>query len=390
MKLSRFIQTTVTILVLALIGITLLGYVENGKKASSREENLLPQKKGDNKFKVGYIENIPFVNYPSTFYYILKSLEEMNWLEDIGEIPFEYGQTDTKSMWNYLSSQNKSEYLEFLPDFHYSLPSMDDDQIERLMARLKTEEIDMVIVLGTVAAKMVANVETDIHFMVFSVSDAVVAGISETYELSGQDNFWVHTDPERFERQLTIFYDLFNYKKIGIVMEDSWNVRAYTPIKELEKLSKAFGFEIRIQYVDEPKHAGDFERYRQELKNAYQELSKEVDSLYITVANIDADWLKELLQPFYDKKIPVFSQLGGQEVSKGALMSINVSSFKEIGQFGARRMVQVLKGKKPGQLSQRFVSTPQIDINIGVADLIGYPVSFDMLLVADKIYLEIE
>ncbi|MGI6778024.1 MAG: ABC transporter substrate-binding protein [Acetivibrionales bacterium] len=354
------------------------------------DDDLSPQVINGRKYKIGYIESDEFVNYPPSFYYILKGLEDIRWLKGIDGVPYEEGQLDTKTMWDYLSTNDVSDYLEFVPDFHYSLAYIDDEQKEQLVSRLSSNEVDLVIVLGTDAGNMIADTAHSVNSMIFSVTDAVLAGISETYEYSNKENIWAHTDPARFERQLRVFYDIFNFKKLGIVMEDSDIARAFTPVNNINDLSEEYGFETVIKYVDMPKDSSDIDRYKEELARAYDEISDEIDAFYITVAEINAEWLKELLEPFYEKRVPVFSQLGGQEVAKGALMSINVTSFEEIGQFGAVRIAQVLKGEKPGNLVQEFVSTPRIDINLGVADRINYPVSFDLLLVADKIYLEIE
>lgn len=342
------------------------------------------------KFRIGYIESSEFVNYPISFYYILKGLEENGLIRSLEGIPFTEGQKVTKTMWDYLSANDVSDVLEFIPDFHYNLEYMDDAQRASVMAKLAVEDIDLVIVLGTVAGSMVAKAEHDVSAMVFSVTDAVSAGIAANYDNSGKDNIWAHTDPERFERQLRVFHDLFKYKKLGYVMENSDSAKAYTPVKEIQKLSAELGFDSVVKYVDMPKNADDYDRYKNDLSKAYRDISDEVDAFYITVAAINADWLQELLTPFYEKKIPVFSQMGGNEVAKGALMSINVSSFKEIGQFGAVRISEILNGQKPGSLNQKYVSTPQIDINLEVAEIINYPVSFDLLLVSDKIYLKIE
>ncbi|MCT4621747.1 MAG: hypothetical protein N4A62_20465 [Marinisporobacter sp.] len=359
-------------------------------KSAIDGRDLTPAKINGDKFKIGYIESAEFVNYPASFYYLLKGLEEIKWIKNIDHIPFQIGQKVTKPMWSYLANKEVSSSLEFVEDFHYTLEYMNEEDKEAMRNRIEKNEVDLLIVLGTAAGKLVSNINTDTPRMIFSVTDAVKVGISENYERSNKPNIWAHTDPERFERQLKAFYDLFKFKNIGIVMENSNRAKAFTPLEEIKKLADEFGIKLTVKYVDMPINSNDYDRYKEDLKNAYNEISNEVDAFYITVAAIDYHWLEETLDPFYKKNIPVFSQLGGKEVAYGALMSINVSSFKEIGQFGARRIVQVLKGEKPEELTQKFVSTPQIDINLEVARKIEYPVSFNLLLVADQVYLKIE
>ena len=45
--------------------------------------------------------------------------------------------------------------------------------------------------------------------------------------------------------------------------------------------------------------------------------------------------LPELLEPFYEKNIPVFSQFGSIEVENGALMSVGKKTFDELGKYVA-------------------------------------------------------
>lgn len=350
------------------------------------DKEFMPITKNGEKFKIGYVESAEYINYPPSFYYLLKGLEEIKWIKNIDDISLTKGQKVTKPMWSYLANNDVSSCLEFVEDFHYNLEFMDEASKEKMINRIEKNEVDLLIVAGTGAGKLVSNTNSNTPRMIFSASDAVSAGISQTYEFSNRTNTWAHTDPERFERQLKAFYDLFKFKHIGVVIEN----RDSAPIKEIQKLVDEFGIELTIKYVDMSKNSEDREKYKEDLKAAYEEISSQVDAFYITFGATKYQWLEEILQPFYKKNIPVISQLGGEEVAYGALMSVNVLNFKEIGQFGARKIVQVLKGKKPEALNQKFVSTPQIDINLEVADKIEYPVSFNLLLVADEVYLKIE
>ncbi|MCX6090416.1 MAG: hypothetical protein NTX88_08655 [Candidatus Atribacteria bacterium] len=194
-------------------------------------------------------------------------------------------------------------------------------------------------------------------------------------------------DPDRFRRQVEVFFDLFHFQKMGMVYEDSTVGRTYAAVTDVEAVAKERGFWVVRRLVDEPKSPDDRERYYQEVLKAHRELALEVDAMFLTVASLDVTWLPELLAPFYEKKIPVFSQLGTEEVKNGALLSVSHSDFREMGRFGAETMVRVLRGTPPEDLEQVFVDTPHIALNFDVADQIGYKIPFDILLVADEIFL---
>src|SRR5690606_38633895 len=115
------------------------------------------------------------------------------------------------------------------------------------------------------------------------------------------------------------------------------------------------------------------------------ELASQVDAMFITLGPWDVKKLPELLQPFKDKKIPVFSQLGPEEVEYGALLSLSRSNFDGLGMFGADTIAKVLNGSSPRELPQVYGDTPRIVINLEVADQIGYQIPFEILLASDDI-----
>jgi ABC-type uncharacterized transport system substrate-binding protein len=197
-------------------------------------------------------------------------------------------------------------------------------------------------------------------------------------------------DKNRFKRQLQVFDDVFKIKKLGIVYENSELVKNYTALSDIEFMAKERGFTIEREFVNEPKNENDVERYRRELKAAYTRLSQKVDAFYIAVSLIDPEWLPDLLEPFYKKKIPVFSQMGSDEVRHGALMSITLLDLPNMGRFGADTIIRSLSGVPVGKLNQVYENTPQILLNLETAKKIGYKPSFDILLVADQIYNKIE
>jgi len=65
--------------------------------------------------------------------------------------------------------------------------------------------------------------------MVFSTSNAVQVGIVNSNDYSGRDQVWAHMDPDRYRQQIEVFHDIFAFKKLGMVYEDSVSGRALAP-----------------------------------------------------------------------------------------------------------------------------------------------------------------
>ncbi|WP_432666857.1 ABC transporter substrate binding protein [Wukongibacter baidiensis] len=340
------------------------------------------------KWRIGYCESEPYVNFAGTLYGIIIGLEDLGWIEGVKDIPYESGQSNSLVMWKWLSSQDLSPYIEFVDDGYYSLGLSEDGTDQQINNRLKTRnDIDLMIVMGTNAGKAIADGEHSVPTMVFSSSNAVKSGIIKSENDSGKNHLWAHMDTERYIRQIKVFHDIFDFKKLGMVYEDSLAGRTFAAVDDVQEIASEKDFEVISYFVDEPKSQEDLEDYYGKVIDANKKLSSKVDSVYFTAAAFrEVEKVPQLLEPFYDNNIPVFSQSGSIEVENGALVSLYRSDYNGIGIFGATNISKVLNGTLPRELPQIYGDTPNIVINMEVADMIEYKVPFEILLSADKIF----
>lgn len=416
MKSKRRNGLIIFILIIFTVTFSVSNYVYAEKflisDMKSGDINLKPNTNEGKKWRIGYCESEPYFNYSATFHSIVIGLEELGWIsvnEDMSykvsnensngviwkklttkdEMP--YMEEDSHNIWEWLTSQDVGPYIEFVEDAYYSLGEHNKEEEEKIIKRLKEEkDIDLMIIMGTYAGKVLANDKHSIPTMVFSSSNAVRSGIIISDTDSGLDHIWAHMDLDRYRRQIEVFHDIFKFKKLGLVYEDSPNGRIYAALSDLDDLSEKLGFQIISYTVDEAREDSDNERYHKEVLEAYQKLAGEVDAMYLTAGTRDINKLSQLLEPFYQKGIPVFSQMGSMEVKYGALLSLYRASYMGIGRFGANNIADVLKGKKPRELVQNYGDTPSIVLNMKVANKIGYKPPFQILLSADEIFQEIE
>ena len=361
--------------------------------AAAPDVSTAPSINQGKKWRIAYIETGPYSNYAGTLYYLLKGLEARGWVKGVDKVPFTWGQLDTKSMWAYISSQSDfSAYIEFVPEGYYSLKSMPGQESTVLKRYTEKKDADLLIVMGTVAAKLMAADENLSNTVVFSTSNAVKSDIVKTAALSGRAKIWAHMDPYRYKQQLQVFADIFKFKKMGVVYEDSPNGRAFAAVDDIEAVSKEKRFEVVKKLVPGAKNYEDQERYFKDLLQAHQELAAEVDGFYYAISptpGLRPEHLYAALRPLYDKKIPVFAQLGDEDVSRGALLSIARADFAGVGQFGAEQMAKLLNGAKADALPQIYSDTPTIALNLQVSKQIGWKPTFEILLVSDKIFLTV-
>ncbi len=378
---------TCTILIMSLLLLPKPLSAVNGVNEQPTKEN----QQITRKYRIAYCETEPWLNYAGTLYGLIKGLESAGWVTNSSGLVYREGQMDTVAMWEWLSKQEISPYLEFVKDGHYTLSTMSDTEKQAMLSRLaQQKDIDLVIAMGTSAGVLLANDKHSVPVMVFSTSNAVRSGIIKSEQDSGSNHIWAHMDAKIYKRQMNVFYDLFQFKRMGMVYENSSQGRIYAAVDDAVDLSKEMGFDVVSMPIVEPVNKDDKERYYRDLLAIHRQLAEKVDAMYLTMAPIDPARLTELLKPFYDKNIPVFSQLGTEEVVAGALISVARADFSGVGKFGADNMIKILQGNSPQKLPQVFANVPHIALNMEVARKIGYQPPFEILLVADEIYQSIK
>ena len=338
------------------------------------------------KWRIGYCESETFITYTQTLVALVKGLEETGWINDLTGFDRIVNSGNSKVIWEWLSSREVSPYIQFVDGAFYNLREPDTDR-EGILERLRHQkDIDLMLALGTQAGVLLSDSPHDTNVFVFAASNAVRSGIIDSTEDSGKANVWAHMDEQRFVRQIRAFYDIVNFKKLGMVYENSDNARIYSAVSEVESLAQEKGFEIVRYHVKEPRSSGEYPGYYREVQVAYKQLAAEVDAVYVTIASLESEKLPELFQPFYQQKIPVFSQLGNIEVENGALLTVSVMDEVNIGRFGADTISKCLRGAKPCELEQSFQSAPRITLNAAVAQQIGFKLPYELVMVLDEVY----
>lgn len=342
------------------------------------------------KWRIGYYEGGEYIDYQKIFTTTVKGLMELGWIE-YTHIPTQKGE-QTKQLWDWLATEAKSDYLEFVKDCHYSAKWDDDLRIKMtktVIDRLnKKKDIDLMIAMGTWAGKDLANNKHSTFTEVISASDPITAGIVKSVEDSGYDHVHAQIDPYRYERQVRVFHDITGFKKLGICYEDTKAGRSYAAIDKVEKIAEERGFEIVRSFTKSD--VADKRLAEESVKKSFQELVKKCDAIYVTVqGGVSYNSIPDLVSIANKNQVPTFSQSGSEEVNYGFLASISQAGFKYIGEYHAEIIGRIFNGTIPRDLPQLFEEPPKIAINLKTAETIGFNPPVDILLSADEIFNEI-
>ncbi len=365
--------------------------------AENKELNTHPKQNNQKKWRVAYYEGGPFANYPLTLIGIVNGLMEKGWVEP-ATIPEPEG-IETNKLWEWLSLNLKSDYIEFVKDAHYSanwnknsekgINSHRNQLSRKIIKRFNSQkDIDLMIAMGTWAGQDLANDQHRVNTIVCSTSDPIAAKIIIDIANSGFDHIHARVDPRRYERQLRVFHDIIGFKKLGIAYGDTSSGRSYAAIATVEKIAKELGFEIIRCHVKAG--VATIEEVGS-LLSCYKKIAKNADAVYVTAqTGVNMNSIKDVVDIFNSHNLPSFAQNGIKYIKYGLLLSISQAGLKYVGTFYADTIAKVFNGAKPGQLDQLFEEPLSIAINIKTAEIIGYDPPVDVLAAADQIFQEIE
>ncbi len=364
-----------------------------GSFAADTEYSVKPTlKAGGKKWRIAYYQGGPYVDYQTILKAVIRGLAKIGWVETKEPPKFSDPQ-NTEVLWQWMISDLKSDYLEFVPNAYYD-SNWDKDTrmvtrsqaIERVNAQ---KDIDLIFAFGTWAGQDLANNEHSIPIEVISASDPLGAGIVKSLEDSGFDHVHAKLEPRRYEIQVELFHDIIGFQKLGVVYEDTVEGRTYAAVDKIDTVAKSRGFEV-VRCLAQFSGVSE-EEATANVMECHNKLAPQIDALYITVhRGVNTKTLPQLLDPIYQRKIPTFSQSGPNEVRHGVLLSIAQAEFQYAGEFHAENIAKVLNGAKPRELTQEFESPKKIAINFAVAEIISYDPPVDILAAADEIYTEIE
>ena len=373
-----------------LLAVFMLVFPDGASELSAAD--LAPIKNFDRRWRIAYVEGGPYQNYQSLLTAFVARLMDMGWIE-AAEFPEGRNIDETETLWSWLASDIRSNYLEFVADAHWSAAwdsELRQRQQEQVLQRLNAgNDIDLILAFGTWAGLDLANTRHSVPTMLFSSSDPLGAGIVKSNEDSGYEHFHAKLDPDRYARQIRLFHEIVGFTKLGVAYQDTLAGRTYAAIDDIHTVAQEIGFEVlECPY---PRQEAFSQKETQLLLACHQQLAPQIDAFYLTVqTGFNQGNLASLLVPFFEHHIPTFAQGRTYEVRYGALMSMAQLNFQPMAQFHADIFARILHGESPRSLPMIFEEPQEIAVNLETARRIGFRFPLDILAGARDIYERIE
>ena len=337
-----------------------------------------------NKLTVGCLISEEYFYFREELLYAGAEMEDMSVISGF-DVHSKY--PEARDVWKALSAAKSTGETNFIfsaADF-YQYNKMSEADIDAL---IKNKNIDLLLVLGTAAGKLLTRRADEISYdyMVFGSADPVSSGIVAGVEERFNDRSYALVDPRLISRQIEGAYELFHFKDIGVVYEDNDAAYSYSGIGQLKEAAAAHGFNIHVRHVVESAGKEDDSRYYRDLKAAYDDLTDEIDALYITTATIDSAMLPQLLADLHKAGVVTIAESTEDQVEAGVLMHISLADTKEDGQAMGHLIEEYAAGADITELKQGFQFAPKIYFNRETMEKTGKKLPLEMFLTADKIY----
>lgn len=366
------------------------------KYFADAEVSVAPCTKEDGgKYTIAYVDIDPYPASGEMLYYFVERLREEGWIAYDGELPFDASQTDARELVHYLSGLDLGKYVQFSREANYYIGVEGKERcMEHLKKQVEEGMVDLIFCMGTSPGEMVIRDMgiTEVPVMVYFSVDPVGAGLSDKEEYSGKENVWCHTSSEVYANQMQFYCDNYPFKNIGMVYYNE----SVAAMNSYRAAAKKIGFQIterRVETLSEQNDARQVRAYYKRLEETFKELAGAggIDAFMLNTDMIkDEGRIRELLEIFYQKGIPVFVQNGEYYVEYGAFMVVTASDAKVQAPFAVDAFAKILNGKKPGEVYQKFVTPPYLSINLEVAERLGYQVKQELLLSAEKLYSSVK
>jgi ABC-type uncharacterized transport system substrate-binding protein len=327
----------------------------------------------------------PFREYQVLFHNMLIGRVERGLIAD-GDAPLREHDGDVASLWAWAGENAGGDRLEFPADAFYSADWREERRAvvkQQVLERIRTRgDIDCILALGTWAGQDFSTDEVTVPVLVTGVTDAVEAGIVLSVEDSGRDNLVAVIDPGRITKVTRFFHNTFDFKRLGFV-EDSPPGSGDISYDRVEKELQTLGAEP--VYCASSIHGGKGASIERAIRDCCAELAERgVDAVWFGYNNdLLFESIPDMIAPLVKAGVPTFSR-DRAAAAGGILMSVSSSHLRDEGDFSAGLLAEILRGKRPRDLTQRFASVLSVAVNLRTAGFIGWDIPLEILAAVDE------
>lgn len=249
----------------------------------------------------------------------------------------------------------------------------DQTNLNTITQKLVADKSDLIVAIATPSAQAAANATSDIPVLFSACTDPVSSGLVTSLDKPG-GNVTGTSDAVSAEKIMELAKRITpNIKKIGALYNSS-ETNSISVINNLKEYAKNNGMEVIEGTVTNSS----------EVQQVTQSLVSQVDAIFSPIDNTIAAAMPVVAQVANSAKIPFYVGADSM-VEDGGLATYGVN-YTTLGHETADMAVEILNGRKPGDMPVKIMSDVQIYVNKDTAKAIGVTISDDVLSEAAQVF----
>lgn len=247
----------------------------------------------------------------------------------------------------------------------YQNANNDQSNLKTMAEKLVNSQDQVLFGITTPSSQALANATKKKPIVLGAVTDPKGAGLVKNNKRPG-GNITGVSDRAPIKQQLKLIQRFLpKLKTLGIIYTSS-DSSAVSGYKQIVSYCKQMGINYKAYSISNSN----------DLNQVSQQMLTKVDAVIVPTDNSIAGAMQTLVKNANAAKKPVFPAAGTM-VKDGGLATYSVDQY-QLGLIGAKMTVQILKGKKPGDMAIRYVEHGTPYLNLKEAKKLGIkvPASF--------------
>ena len=235
--------------------------------------------------------------------------------------------------------------------------------------KFQSQKVDLAIGVATPTAQSLVNTLKNTPIVFTAVTDPVKAGLVSSLQKSGKNVTGV-SDMTPVRQQIELLLRIKKVKRLGHI---------YTSSEEnavvLAGIVKQVCKDLDIQFVETTVTKSS------EVKQAAQSIMHRIDALYISTDNTVVSAMSAVADAAMKKKVPIMSADPSSSEAYDVLAAWGFDYYK-MGRATGKLVIEILNGKKPGDIPTRFMTKPSdvdLFVNLDAAKKLGLTIPADIV-----------
>ncbi|HEX2947858.1 MAG TPA: ABC transporter substrate-binding protein [Clostridia bacterium] len=251
----------------------------------------------------------------------------------------------------------------------------DQTNLNTIVQKFVADKSDLIVAIATPSAQAAANATSDIPVLFSACTDPVGSGLVASLDKPGK-NVTGTSDAVSAEKIMELAKRITpDIKKIGALYNSS-ETNSISVVNNLKEYAKNNGMEVIEGTVTNSS----------EVQQVTQSLAGQVDAIFSPIDNTIAAAMPVVAQVANSAKKPVY--VGADSMVKDGGLATYGVNYTTLGQETANMAVEILNGKKPGDMPVKIMSDVQIYVNKDTAKAIGITIPDDVLKEAAQVFGE--